>query len=125
MRHAPSKQNPGTAVFPTIVAPAPSARSTATASLAGRTSSIGPTIRAATPAGTLPWVYRYRQASSPSAPAGGRASEPSGDISVIPQAWMISTPYRSWNACISAGGQAEPPTMTSCSEDRSADCLSR
>ena len=82
-------------------------------------------MRAATPAGTRPWVYRYRQASSPSAPAGGRDTEPSGDVSVIPQAWMMSMSYRSLNARINDGGHAEPPTTTSRSDDTSAGWLSR
>src|SRR5215468_494541 len=87
----------------------------------GITSPAGPTIRAATAAGTRPWVYRYAQASSPATPAGGRDTEPSGDISVMPHAWMISTP-RWWNACIRDGGQADPPTTASSSDEMSVGC---
>src|SRR2546429_9439956 len=43
----------------------------------------------------------------------------------MPQAWMISMPYRSENACMSAGGQAEPPTTTSLIEETSVGWLSR
>ena len=39
-------------------------------------------------------------------------SEPSGLISVMPQAWITSTPYFSWNVCVMARGQAEPPITT-------------
>src|SRR6476660_2021897 len=92
---------------------------------AGSDSPSGPTIRVATAAGMRPWLYRYRHISSPSAPAGGRATEPSGDISVIPQACTTWMPYRSAKACISAGGHADPPTMTSFSEETSVGWLSR
>ena len=34
---------------------------------------------------------------------------PSGDISVMPQAWMTSMPKSSSSVRIIAGGQAEPP----------------
>ncbi len=37
---------------------------------------------------------------------------PSGDISVMPQAWQSVTPCSSWKARISAGGHAEPPMTT-------------
>ena len=42
--------------------------------------------RASTPAMKRPWVTRLPQ-SSRAAP-----TEPSGDVSVMPQAWMILTP---------------------------------
>src|SRR3989344_840066 len=38
-----------------------------------------------------------------------RPSVPRGDISVMPQAWMTSTPYSFSKARIIAGGQAAPP----------------
>ena len=38
--------------------------------------------------------------------------EPIGLISVMPQAWMTSVPYRSMKARIIASGQAEPPITT-------------
>jgi len=39
---------------------------------------------------------------------------PTGDISVMPQAWIVSTPYFSRKAVIIDGGQAEPPTTVRC-----------
>jgi hypothetical protein len=61
---------------------------------------------------------RYSQASSADRPAGGRDTEPSGEVSVMPHAWMIVTPSLS-NAAISDGGQAEPPTTARSSGARS------
>ena len=49
--------------------------------------------------------------SSPSTPAGGRATEPSGEVSVMPQAWMMWMPCRSLERLHAApAGTAEPPT---------------
>ncbi len=39
-------------------------------------------------------------------------SEPSGLISVMPQAWITSTPYCSSKVLAMARGQAEPPITT-------------
>ena len=35
-----------------------------------------------------------------------------GDVSVMPQAWMMLSPYLSRNLRISSGGQELPPTTT-------------
>lgn len=43
---------------------------------------------------------------------------PSGEVSVMPQAWQTRMPSRS-NSAISEGGQAEPPMVTWVSEETS------
>ena len=53
----------------------------------------------------------FQYASSSSMSSGGRATEPSGLVSVIPHAWMIFRPWRSCQFFISASGTAEPPQM--------------
>ena len=50
-------------------------------------------------------------ASSPSASAGGRATAPSGLVSVMPHACMIRTPWRSSKPRISDSGTAAPPQI--------------
>src|SRR4051794_274028 len=71
-----------------------------------------------------PALLRKSQCSSPSSPAGGRATEPSGLVSVIPQAWMIRSPCFCSQACISDSGTAAPPQMTRSTLDRSGECCS-
>ncbi len=75
-------------------------------------SPAGPVRRASTEAGKRPWVRRYGHSCSGVSPPGGSAKEPSGEVSVMPQAWITGMPWRSWKAFISAGGQAEPPMTT-------------
>ena len=49
-------------------------------------------------------------ASASARSPGSAASEATGEVSVIPQPWTISRPWRSSNAAIIARGTAEPPT---------------
>ncbi len=52
----------------------------------------------------------------------GRATVPSGDVSVIPQAWMIVMPSSS-KPRISASGTADPPTAIRSREARRAGLI--
>ena len=45
---------------------------------------------------------------------------PTGEVSVIPQPWMMRRPYLSWNASISERGIAAPPDVPMRTEDRSS-----
>jgi hypothetical protein len=61
----------------------------------GTTSPVSPVSRPSTPQTSRPWDARYGQTSSPVTPAGSRATEPMGESSVIPQAWVMVSPYSS------------------------------
>jgi hypothetical protein len=50
-------------------------------------------------------------ASSARCRAWSLHTDPSGLVSVMPQACTTCTPWRSWKDCTMAGGQAEPPMM--------------
>ena len=60
----------------------------------------------------------------PRRPRGGRATAPSGLVSVMPQAWMIFTPWRSSKPRISDSGTAAPPQTTVRRLERSGLCSS-
>ncbi len=51
-------------------------------------------------------------------PAEGQRAD--RGVSVMPQPWMMRTPYRFWNASISDRGTAAPPDVTIRSDDRSS-----
>ncbi len=55
---------------------------------------------------------------------GGSATDPSGLVSVMPQAWMIGTPNLSWNRSMSERGTAEPPQTIERNDVRSEPCSS-
>ena len=69
-------------------------------------------------------MARRRQYSSCSISGEGRESVQIGLVSVMPQAWWITTPWRSWKSRSSFTGAAEPPQMQFTSEDRSGWCSS-
>jgi len=86
------------------------------------------TIFISTPKGAHPCLTLRAKASSRVAPAGSGLidpTEPSGLISVMPQAWRTSTPYSSSKAWIIDGGQAEPPMTTALSVERRLPCERR
>ncbi len=56
--------------------------------------------------------------------AGGWAMPPTGDVSVMPQPWMMRTPYFFSKAFISASGMAAPPDVPIRSDDRSIGWVS-
>ena len=58
-------------------------------------------------------------------PAGSRATEPSGESSVIPQACVMMIPNSSAYARITASGSAEPPQTSVRSDDRSPPAVRR
>src|SRR5579871_1155765 len=61
-----------------------------------------------------------RVSSSAAIRSGGRqAVDATGDVSVMPQPWMIFKPCRDSNAAISAPGTAEPPTSIAFIAERS------
>lgn len=68
--------------------------------------------------GKRPCVILYGHSSSAVRPVGGWAIVPSGEVSVMPQAWQSRTPSRSY-ASMSEGGQAAPPMVTWVIEERS------
>jgi hypothetical protein len=70
---------------------------------------------------------RYDHISSlpSSTPAGGRATAHTGEVSVIPQPWTMSIPWRSSRPCISPCGTAAPPHTTTRSEEVSTSLSSR
>ena len=59
------------------------------------------------------------------ASAGGRATEPTGDVSVMPHACSTDTWWSFSNACISDGGTAAPPMSTSRIDEMSCGWCSR
>ena len=82
----------------------------------------GSTIRASTPTGGMPCRARTSASSSslsPSYALGTLLMEPSGLVSVMPQACRIGRPSFSLYASDSAFGTAEPPHRTTRSADRS------
>ena len=80
-----------------------------------------PMMRISTPWMTRPERIRQSRSSSvpSSTPAGGSAMPPTGLISVMPQPWMIRSPYRSCNRSSMTRGAAAPPELPIRSEDRS------
>jgi hypothetical protein len=58
-------------------------------------------------------------------PAGSWAIEPSGDVSVIPQAWVITMPNSSAYARITVSGSADPPQTRVRSEETSPPAARR
>ena len=56
--------------------------------------------------------------------AGGCATAASGDVSVMPQAWMMRTPYFFSKFSMSERGTAEPPQTIIRMLDRSMSCSS-
>jgi hypothetical protein len=92
----------------------------------GRTVPSSPTMRSSTPGSGRP--VRARQSISSgvpgSTPRGGMDTAATGLVSVIPQAWSMRMPKRSWNASISARGTAAPPHMIRCKEEKSTSWCS-
>src|SRR5205823_5417666 len=74
----------------------------------GRTEPSSAVMRSSTPAMTRPVLTRHSMSSFGEALFGGMATAAMGDVSVIPQAWMILTPWRSWKASMRLRGTAVP-----------------
>ena len=65
-------------------------------------------------------MARIANASSASwEPGGTRETEAIGLVSVIPHAWMMGTPKRSWYSRMRLSGTAEPPQSRRSTDDRS------
>ena len=87
------------------------------------------TMRILTPGMGRPAFARIRNRSSAGSSASTDVtceSDPTGPVSVIPQPWTSSRPYRSSKVWIIDFGTAEPPPVISRSEEMSrSGCCSR
>ena len=79
-------------------------------------------MRICTPASSRPDFSRQSSSSAVpgSTPVGGWAMPPTGEVSVMPQPWMIRTPYCFSNVSISDLGIAAPPEVPIRMDDRSS-----
>ncbi len=79
-------------------------------------------MRICTPASSRPDFIRQSISSAVpgSTSIGGCAMPPTGEVSVMPQPWMIRTPYCFWNASAIERGIAAPPDVPIRTEDRSS-----